>query len=171
VLLVGRLDAEKGTAALLDLWRDVDSGLELRVIGDGPDRPALEAMRVDNVRFLGWMDSEQLRQEMLAARGLVFPSSLMETFGLSIAEAFAAGMPVVANDLGTRPEVVGRDGSGYLVKDRSEWKEALVKLADDATVDQAGTAARRRYLDLFDPVVTLPQLLKVYEELVAIPRS
>lgn len=171
VLLVGRLDAEKGTAELLDLWRDVDSGLELRVIGDGPDRPALEAMGVDNVRFLGWMDSGQLRQEMLAARGLVFPSSLMETFGLSIAEAFAAGIPVVANDVGTRPEVVGRDGAGYLVKDRNGWKEALATLADDAIVDQAGTAARHRYLALFDPAVTLPQLLKVYDELAAGPRS
>ncbi len=167
VLLVGRLDAKKGTRELLELWRVVDHNLELRVIGDGADRSSLEEMQVPNVRFTGWMEPEELRSEMLAARALVFPSALLETFGLGMVEAFAAGVPVVANDVGTRAEVVGRDGAGWLMKDRSDWKLALTMLGDDAAVDQAGVLARQRYVERFDPEVTLPQLVQVYEELLA----
>ncbi len=165
VLLVGRLDPEKGAREFLDIWRSSGSDLELVVIGDGVERAALEEMAVPNVRFLGWMDPADVRQQMLAARALVFPSRLMETFGLGIVESFAAGMPAIANDMGTRPDVMGRDGAGWLVSSRKEWHAALTAVADDAAVDTAGAVARDRYLTSFRPQVTLPQLESVYREL------
>lgn len=167
VLVVGRLDAEKGTRQLIELWRELGHDLELRVVGDGVDRPLLEAMQMPNVRFLGWMQPEDLRHEMLAARALVFPSVLIETFGLSMVEAFAAGLPVVANDIGTRREVVGPDGAGWLARSRAEWLERLEGLAEDERVDKAGMAGRARYEARFDPAVTLPQLVDVYESVLA----
>lgn len=165
VLLVGRLDPEKGAREFLDVWRDSGCDLELNVIGDGVERAALEEMALPNVRFVGWMDPENLRTQMLAARALVFPSRLMETFGLGVVEAFAAGMPAIANDMGTRPELVGDDGAGWLVNNRQDWQAALTALADDSAVDAAGAAARQRYLTTFHPDVTLPQLVAVYREL------
>jgi glycosyltransferase involved in cell wall biosynthesis len=170
VLFVGRLDAEKGTRDLMDLWRGLDHGLELRIIGDGAERAALEALRAPNVRFEGWMKTDDVRREMMEARSLVFPSVLIETFGLSMVEAFAAGIPVVANGIGTRPEVVGRDGAGWLVRGRDQWLSALANLGDDTLVDRAGRIARQRYQERFDPAVTLPQLLAVYDELLSAPR-
>jgi glycosyltransferase involved in cell wall biosynthesis len=165
VLLVGRLDPEKGVREFLETWRSSGSDLELAVIGDGVERAVLEEMAVPNVRFLGWMDPANVRQQMLAARALVFPSQMMETFGLGIVESFAAGMPAIANDMGTRPDVMGRDGAGWLVSSRQEWHAALAAIADDSTVDAAGAAARDRYLTRFHPEVTLPQLVSVYREL------
>ena len=166
VLLVGRLDAEKGSQHLFRLWQQAGiEDLELRVIGDGPDRAALEAMRLPKVRFMGWMDGDAVQKEMLTARALVFPSPLMETFGLGMVEAMAAAIPVVANDVGTRPEVVGRDGAGWLVTHDNEWLEALHSLRDDKAVDAAGAAARSRYVDNFNPKVTVAQLIDVYREL------
>lgn len=167
VVVVGRLDAEKGTRELIELWSDLEHDLELRVIGDGVDRSGLEALRVPNVRFMGWMEPAQIRHEMLSARALVFPSILIETFGLSMVEAFAAGLPVIANDIGTRREVVGSDGAGWLVRDRAGWLRALENLADDGVVDTAGTVGRSRYEARFDPAVTLPQLVGLYESLLA----
>lgn len=171
VLLVGRLDAEKGTRELLDMWRGLSHDLELHIIGDGAERAALEAMETPNVRFLGWMQPEEVRRRMMAARALVFPSVLIETFGLSMVEAFAAGIPVVANDIGTRPEAVGAEGAGWLVTGRSEWEAALARLGDDALIDSAGQIAHQRYLDRFDPAVTVPQLVELYQEVVAAPPS
>ncbi len=167
VLLVGRLDAEKGAQDLVRVWAQSRTELELRIIGDGPDRAALEEMAPATVRFMGWMERAALRREMLAARALVFPSPLMETFGLGMAEAMAAGIPVVANDVGTRPEIVGREGAGWLVRSGAEWLEAIAALEDDEAVDKAGKVARARYLNRFDPRVTLSQLLNVYKELAA----
>jgi glycosyltransferase involved in cell wall biosynthesis len=165
VLLVGRLDPEKGAREFLEIWRSSGCDLELAVIGDGVERTALEEMAVPGVRFLGWMDPAEVRQQMLTARALVFPSQLMETFGLGIVEASAAGMPAIANDMGTRPDVIGRDGAGWLVGSREEWHAALTDIADDSTVDAAGAVARDRYLTRFHPEVTLPQLVSVYREL------
>jgi glycosyltransferase involved in cell wall biosynthesis len=166
VLLVGRLDAQKGGRYLLDKWRQYGGDLELRVIGDGDDRPALEAMGVPNVRFLGWMDPETLYQQRLEARALVFPSDLLETFGLAMVEAFGAGLPVIANDLGTRAEVMGPSEVGWLVRDDAGWESALNAIHDDVVVDRLGAAARLRYETEFAPAATLPKLIEVYEELV-----
>lgn len=171
VLLVGRLDAEKGGRHLLEHWRRLGGELELRVIGDGSDRPALEAMQVPNVHFLGWMDRVTLYQQRLGARALVFPSDLLETYGLAMVEAFAAGLPVIANDLGTRAEVMGREGAGWLVRDDAGWEAAILAIHDDATVDRMGASARRRYDAEFAPAATLPKLLDVYRELLVAPRG
>ena len=165
VLLVGRLDPEKGAREFFEIWRSSDCDLELAVIGDGVERAELEEMALPNVRFLGWMDPADVRRQMLAARALVFPSRLMETFGLGIVEAFAAGIPAIANDMGTRPDSVGHDGAGWLVNNHQDWEAALTALADDSVVDAAGVTARRRYLATFHPDVTLPQLVAVYREL------
>ena len=170
VLLVSRLDAEKGTGELLRLWAQVDNGLELVIIGDGADRVALEKMRVPRVRFSGWMKPESVVSEMLAARALVFPSVLYETFGLSIVEAFAAGLPVVANNTGTRPEVIGTQGAGWLVSDADGWRSALSDMGSDAAIDRSGSLARRRYESLFSPKVLVPQLEELYREVVELHR-
>lgn len=165
VLLVGRLDAEKGVSALLEKWGQVDNGLELVVIGDGPGRAALEAMDVPRVRFTGWIEPESVAREMLAARALVFPSVLFETFGLSIVEAFAAGLPVIANDIGTRPEIIGREGAGWLVSSGDDWRAALSGLGSDVEVDRSGLVARRRYKERFAPGALMPELEILYGEL------
>jgi glycosyltransferase involved in cell wall biosynthesis len=166
VLLVSRLDAEKGIGELLRLWGELDHDLELVVIGDGAERSALAAMGVPRIRFTGWLTPSAVAAEMLSARALVFPSMLVETFGLSMVEGFAAGLPVVANDTGTRSEVVGSEGAGWLVTGRSGWLRALTDLADDGAVDAAGSTARTRYEQEFSPAVVAPALERLYEDVI-----
>lgn len=82
-------------------------GLPLRIIGDGRDRQALQALATENVRFLGYLDDDAVRQEMAQCRAFVFPGE--EDFGITPIEAMAAGRPVVAYAAGGALDTI-RDG-------------------------------------------------------------
>ena len=168
VVYVGRVDAGKGLETVLEAWRGIPAPFELLVVGDGPLRASLEALEVPRVRFLGWQDRADVEQILRTSRAMVFPSAYFETLGLSLAEGMAAGLPVIAGSVGTRPEVLGNDGAGWLVEpsDTDEWESAMRALADDGAVDRTGAAARSRYDSEFAPSVALERLQAVYRELV-----
>jgi glycosyltransferase involved in cell wall biosynthesis len=167
VVYAGRLEAQKGLESFLDSWRRMDTGLELVIVGDGPLRASLERLQIPRVTFLGWLPHNRLRPIMLNARALVFPSNSFETLGLSLVEGLSAGLPAVAFDVGTRREVVGSDGAGWLVPPDAArpWDDALGAINDDAAIDAAGVAARARYEQRFAPKVTVPALIDLYREL------
>lgn len=168
VVYVGRVDQGKGLETVFEAWRRMPAPFELLVVGDGPLRASFEALEIPRVRFLGWQDRADVERILRTSRAMVFPSVFFETLGLSLAEGLAAGLPVIAGSVGTRPEVLGNDGAGWLVEptDTDEWESALRALADDDAVDRAGTAARSRYDSEFAPSVALQRLRTVYRELV-----
>lgn len=91
---------------------------------------------------------------MLSARFLLFPSVWYETFGLTIAEAMAAGTPVLASDLGGTPELLGPLAEDWLVPpgDSPAWAKGLQMIAgEDRRVDAAGRQARERFERTFSP--------------------
>lgn len=168
ILFVGRLSREKGPLVLVEaMARLGKADLELLVIGDGPERTTLERQASPRVRFAGHLEPCQVRDEMRQARALAFPSLCYETFGMAVAEAMAAGLPVIASDLGGTPEIVG-DQAGRLVPpgDITAWTAALRGLADDAFVDRAGVAARQRWRERFSPPAVLPMLEATYHRVV-----
>jgi len=116
VVSVGRLASEKGHSHLLDALAGLD-GVQLLLVGDGPERAALEtharALGLDRrVRFLG------VREDAMAILALADACalpSLYEGFGMVVLEAMSLGVPVVASRAGGLPEVI-RDGeTGLLV--------------------------------------------------------
>lgn len=170
VLFVGRLSPEKGLDVLLDGWRAAaPEHLQLEVIGDGPERAALEARRVPNVRFAGRLEPAEVTRRMLGARMLVFPSIWYETFGLVIAEAMAAGLPVLASDLGGTAQVLDELASGWLAPpaDAGGWASALRRLSADGVVDEGGHRARRVYEKLYTPARSLAALEDGYRRAMA----
>jgi glycosyltransferase involved in cell wall biosynthesis len=171
VLYAGRLSPEKGLALLLDTWQEAAADipdLELLIVGDGPQRAALERRAPRRVNFSGFVEPAELVPIMLAARALVFPTQWPENFGRSIVEAMAAGVPVLASDIGTPAEVVGELGPEWLLPpgDRQEWVAALTRLTDPARVDGAGRRARELFEQKYNIEIGLRQLLEVYQELV-----
>ena len=91
ILFVGRLSPEKGVSHLIRALSHTD--IQLRILGDGPERVALEAQASTNVIFEGSVPAQRVREAMLAAKILVLPSICFENFPLSIVEAFANGLP------------------------------------------------------------------------------
>jgi len=161
---VARLDSVKDLATLLRavglLPRETDS--VLLVVGDGPERAALEALTTElgiagRVRFLGHRDDAR---RLLAGCDVYANSSISEGVSLTILEAMAAGLPVVATNVGGTPEVVAPD-SGVLVpaRDPHALASAIGTLGTNAARRQAlGGAARRRGEQRF----TLDRMIEQY---------
>jgi glycosyltransferase involved in cell wall biosynthesis len=110
-LYVGRIAPEKNLEAFLDL--DLP-GIK-RVVGDGPQREALQA-RYGNVEFLGYRHGKALALAYQQASVLVFPSRT-DTFGLVMLEALACGTPVAAFPVPGPLDVLEAGVSGVLSED------------------------------------------------------
>jgi glycosyltransferase involved in cell wall biosynthesis len=113
-LFVGRLAPEKGTGTMLAAWDRLGTRIPLKIVGEGPlkDQVVGAAARQANVEWLGHRPVADVHALMGKADMLVFPSQWYETFGRVAAEAFAAGTPVIAANIGAVAELVehGRTG-------------------------------------------------------------
>ncbi|MDZ7746243.1 MAG: glycosyltransferase [Halobacteriales archaeon] len=109
----GRHGYEKELDAILDIASDIDATVVFG--GDGPARDSLEAQARDidaDVRFLGFLDRDELPAFYAALDAFVFPSPV-ETQGLVALEANACGTPVVGVDAGALAETIVDGETGY----------------------------------------------------------
>jgi len=110
-LYVGRIAPEKNLQAFLDL----DLPGEKRVVGDGPQREALQ-QQYPLVRFLGYRHGQALAEAYQDASVLVFPSRT-DTYGLVMLEALACGTPVAAFPVAGPLDVLQQGVSGVMAED------------------------------------------------------
>jgi glycosyltransferase involved in cell wall biosynthesis len=166
VLFVGRLSAEKGVGRLVEAWQGGrPEGLELVIVGTGPEESRLRELADSSIRFAGRLAPEDVRKEMLSARALVVPSIWYEGQPMVILEALAAGLPVVHSDLGALAETAGRGGMslGAGAGTESATRPVLMRLGDDDTVEAVGREARKEYEARFTPERALEGLRGAYE--------
>lgn len=114
-LVVARLVSFKRVDLVVDAFRGLRS--ELVVAGGGPALERLRRVAPRNVRFAGPCDDRALLELYRGSRALICPS--VETFGLAMAEAQAAGTPVIAARAGAAAEVV-IDGVTGILLDRPD---------------------------------------------------
>jgi glycosyltransferase involved in cell wall biosynthesis len=150
---------------MLAAARDNGHRYSLTIVGDGPQRPALERLArlldLDNqVRFAGVRhDVERL----LARHRVYVHSSLMENCPFAIIEAMRGGLPIVAGAVGGIPEVVGVEGAGRfwdLAEPLTGARVLSELLSDDNEVGAAGNAARVRFDGVFAASVAGERLLR-----------
>jgi glycosyltransferase involved in cell wall biosynthesis len=166
VLCVGRVVEEKGVDVLLEAWaRARPAGIELVVVGDGPQREELETRAIEGVRFTGWLPREEVQALMLGSRALVFPSVCFEVFPMTLVEAMSAGMPVIASAHGGSAEIIGQVGPEWLAEPGrvQSWVERLAILGDDTALDAAGTRAREIYASQYAPRRGVESLVDAYQ--------
>lgn len=108
-LFVGRLVQAKGVLTLMKAWEQLPH-IPLKIVGDGPSREQVEAPiregKTLSVNYLGRLPRPDTINTMKGARFLVFPSEWYEGFPVTIAEAFASGVPVICSRLGSMQEIV-----------------------------------------------------------------
>jgi glycosyltransferase involved in cell wall biosynthesis len=150
-LFLGRLSPEKGLDRLIDVWHDVSA--RLVIVGDGPERERLEAAAPDTVEFRGAVAPDQVPAFLERARALVLPSICYEGAPRTVVEAFAAGVPVLANRKGALPTIVSDGATGVLVDPErpDDWPQAAMRLLDDETAVTMGNAAYAEWRAHFSP--------------------
>lgn len=169
IVYAGRLTHEKGILALLDAWRKANRhDLELVVVGDGPLRPEVEKHTRIGVRVVGRLPPEAVRSMMLGARAVIIPSQWGEPFGLTAAEAMAAGAPVIATDAGGLGELLPPEYPPILsASSPSEWPHVLTGFDNASDLDTWSRAMRQRYLEAFSEEQGLSELERIYQKVIA----
>lgn len=154
IVAIGRLSLEKGFGILIEAvaqLRDAGVPMRLRLVGDGPERPALTAMIAshsldEHVTLVGELAPAAVREELRAADIFCLPS-FSEGLPVSIMEAMAAGVPVVTTWIAGIPELAV-DGVTALTVPPARvdaLAEALRRLVEDpALAERLATAARAR---------------------------
>jgi glycosyltransferase involved in cell wall biosynthesis len=150
LLFVGRVAAEKQIEQIRAVLENVPN-THLAIVGDGPNRPRLEQHFAGcPVTFAGYLKGAELSKAYASSDIFVFPSAI-ETFGLVVAEAMAAGLPVVSSRVGGVPELIesGVNGCIFEVNDEAQMIAYVRELADDpAKRAKMGAAARQTVLNL-----------------------
>lgn len=154
------------------------SRLRLRIVGDGPDRGALEARArslgiAHLIDFVGRIDHGQVPAE-LAKLDIYVALSRQESFGVAVLEASASGLPVVTSDAGGLPEVVDAGRTGFIVsrEDPMAAAEALGRLIFSLELRQSmGTAGRRFVEERYDWQESVAHMVSVYEDAIRADRD
>jgi glycosyltransferase involved in cell wall biosynthesis len=172
---IGRMTGVKRTDDVLRAFRRLrDRGVDacLCMIGDGPDRPAVErrAHELGLMRdtfFLGYQ--EEVAPFYAAFDAMILPS-INEGTPVSAIEALAAGRPVVATRVGGVPDVIREGEDGFLVEpgDVDALAERLARLAADPELrERLGTAGRARVIPRYSVERLVDDIDLLYRSLLA----
>jgi glycosyltransferase involved in cell wall biosynthesis len=171
-VLVGRLTPEKDVATLLRAVAEIKHArpsFRLQIAGTGPQSDDLKSLArglslENHVEFLGEVQDVPA---LLARASLFVLSSLTEGIALTILEAMARGLPVVATRVGGNPEVVVNEVTGLLVSaaDPGQLAHALLRVhSDPILARRMGEAGRRRVEQQFDVRNMVAQYQSLYLE-------
>ncbi|MDO6458432.1 glycosyltransferase family 4 protein [Celeribacter halophilus] len=155
VLFIGRLEDYKGIYDIIKVAAKLEN-VPFRIVGTGNHEAQLRSLIAErgltNIELTGNQTREQVLAHLAWAKVGLVPSRWNETFGLTAAEAMAAGVPVIVSRMGGLPEVVEDGVSGFVVEMGDV--DAMVVLIDRLMTDREEFArvskqARNRALEAF----------------------
>lgn len=173
---VGRMARNKGVEVLLEAWRNNAELPVLRMAGGGElaEHVADWAEELGHVEFLGQMGHQGVIEEMAGAKALIFPSIWYENQPMTILEAFACGVPVIASRLGAMPELVidGQTGLTFEAGNSTELAEKVRwAAANPREMARMGNTARRFYEAHASADASIASLVGIYEGALASTRT
>jgi glycosyltransferase involved in cell wall biosynthesis len=162
LVFLGRIHPDKGVHLAIEVARL--SGMPLLIAGMIQDRvyfrERVEPHLTDTIRYIGPVDVAGKNDLFARALALLHLNTIPERFGLVLAEANAAGVPVIAMDLGSCREVI-RDGqTGFLVHSAEDGVRALRRLSE---IDRS--ACRRRVQVCFSIGTMVEAYERVYQQI------
>jgi glycosyltransferase involved in cell wall biosynthesis len=168
LIFIGRIHPDKGVHLAIETARQ--SGRRLLIAGILQDasyfeekiRPHLD----DQIRYLGPVGVEEKNALFAEAFALLHLNTIPERFGLVLAEANAAGVPVVAMDLGSCREVIEHGVTGFLVNDVAGAVKSL-----EAVPSLQDIACRRRVEERFSIATMVQAYARVYATIFELERA
>lgn len=176
MIYVGRLGLEKGVDVVVKAFARAhkeNPALCLDIYGEGPAKAGLLKLVeklgiVDSVGFVGFVSRAEIKRT-LKRHDFFVTASPMETQGLVVLEAMAAGLPIIGVDALAVPELVHDGKNGYLVEphDYKQMAEAMLKLSQSAKRNMEFGQKSLEYAEVHDIPNCVAKLERVYAELIA----
>jgi glycosyltransferase involved in cell wall biosynthesis len=160
--------------AMPEIARRVDA--EAVVIGDGPERAALEGLAgelgvAERVSFLGARPHAEMPGLLSSGDVAVFPS-LMEATSIAALESMACELPVAASRVGGLPEIVNdRVGALFEPADPASLARAVVALLEGGRLRELGEAARKNVVERWSNDRLVDRHVAIYADLIARGRA
>ena len=169
---VGRLVGWKGLRVIIEALPQLPQDAHYLIVGDGPDAERLREQAAqlgvaERVHFFGRVAHEELPQVLAQADILVQPSVGEESFGITLVEAMACALPVVASRQGGMTEIVLPGVTGELPPpgDVGAWRDAISQLLREPDRRRAlGTAGRVRVVAEFTWAANAARLERLLQE-------
>lgn len=170
-LFVGKLAKNKGAGVLVDAISRARLDMPVVVIGDGPERAAVErdaATAGRRIDVRGWLDRTEVFRWMRHATLLIFPSTWPEPLSRVLIEASALSVPIAAMDTGGTSDIVIDEETGLLSSTVDELAADVARLANDPSLrTRLGGGARRRAESHFDAAVVITRMEALYKDALA----
>lgn len=174
VLYVGRVDPEKNVETVINAFKEARKKVpktELVIVGEGVDKARLEQKTKhdgdDSVKFLGRVMPPDL-YEIYKVGDVFATASEIETQGIVLIEAAAAGLPLIAVNKGAVFEVCLTDKNGFLCRpgDESQISEAMVKILSDQKMRERFSKESLVIAKEHDFETTLDRFINIYDGLI-----
>jgi len=171
VLFAGRLTEEKGLNLFLSAARNLPQ-IFFVICGDGPMKNdvLLAQKKYKNLRYLGVLSENELKEKIKSARMVVVPSIWYENYPLAVLEAQALGKTVLASRLGGNEEMIVDNLTGVLFKpnDLVDFLEKISSHYNDLEkLGKIGRLARIQVAQHNSPDVYYENLMAIYHDVLA----
>lgn len=168
-LFAGRIEALKGIDIAIKAFKDIP-GENLYIAGTGPMQEEMQAYvkehQMKNVRFLGYLQKEEMKEKFYHAKAVIMTSQCYEAFAMTIAEAYSYGVPVIAGRVGNMDGMVNNEITG--VKFTYNSAEDLTrKVQEFNALDLTSLKenAREFYENRLRPEDNYGKLIRIYEKI------
>ena len=168
---IGRLVSTKGVHILLQAsshLKVINLPFRLKIIGDGPERRALEEQTrvlklTDRVDFLGYLPVADLKRALADVVAVVVPSLAGEVFGLALLEQMQEGRILIVSNIAPFDEVLGNAGMRFSPGDSSELAQRMMQvIANPSLIETLGVRARLRATETFGLEEMMQAHLAIY---------
>ena len=174
LLYVGRLAVEKGIPVLfesLSMLKDRGHDFVMTMVGDGPDRVALEEMALrlrisDRIIFAGYAGQDKVKEYLQKSDILILPS-FAEGVPVTLMEAMACGIPVIGTQVGGVPELIVHDQTGQLVPpaDSISLADAIIRYLDNTELrERVSRQGREKVVKDFNLNSELDKLMLLFQQ-------
>ena len=165
-LYIGRIEKIKGIEIIVEAFSELPDK-RLLVIGTGSEFEILKNKASSNVEFLGFIKHEELGDALTKAKAVIVASQWYETFGMIVAEAYAARVPVIVGDIGNVSALVDemKTGLKFMYNSVESLKNAI-NMFDHIGHDEWSDNAYKKYMEEFSPDMNYKMLIDIYSDVI-----